>query len=87
MKRFVENQQLGVLYESPCHENDALLAARQMQERTLGQVVDAKETHPPQTLLTLFTRRTDVEPDGVFQSAGYDVKGRQVAVVAAVHLG
>ena len=87
MQGLVENQQVGVFDEGACHEHHALLAAGEVEEGAVGQLVDAEEAHPPEALLALVGGGAHVEAYGVLESAGYDMQGGQVTVVAAMHLG
>ena len=87
VERLVEDEKVGVFDKGTGHEHQALFATRHTEEGTVGQMVDTEESHPPETLLALLGRGTDVETDGVLEAAGHDMEGGEVAVVAAVHLG
>lgn len=60
MKRFVQNQQFGVFYESPCQKTQALLAAAQFQEGAVGNVFYAENLHPLLAYLPLLRRGTEI---------------------------
>ena len=47
---------------------------------------DAKDVHPFQTLVYFLLGGLEVESDGIFQSAGHNLQGRDVLFVAAMHL-
>lgn len=86
MERLVENEQFGILDESPAHQHQPLLAAAELQERAFGQLPDAEKAHPPAALLLLLAIGMDIEPYGVLKSAGHYVDGREVTQVGTVHL-
>lgn len=73
VQRLVKDEKVGVFDEGASHKHQTLLAARHFQERTIGQVVDAEEAHPPKTLLAFLGGGAYVESHGVLQTAGYDV--------------
>ena len=46
MERFVEDKELRVLYECPCHKNQALLTAWELEERGVFLAFKTEDLHP-----------------------------------------
>ena len=86
MKRFVENQQVWTFHECASQQNQSLLTTRHFKEFAISQMSDAKHVHPFHTLVFLFLFRGEVKPDGIFQSTGHNLQGRDVLLVASMHL-
>ena len=63
VQRLVEDEQFWVLDEGTRQEDEALFAARHLEERALGKVLDAEDAHPPPALLLLLFGRLHVEPN------------------------
>ena len=87
MKGFVENEEIGRFDEGSRQQYQALFATRHLEELTISQMLDAKGFHPFQATLFLHLRRTGVETNGIFQSTGHNLDGRDVLLVASMHLG
>ena len=87
MQGFVEDEEFGVFDESPGQEAEALLTAAEAKERCVGHLFDAEDMHPSQAGSSPLWTRTDIESDGVTQSAGYHVDGWNVFKVCSMHFG
>ena len=83
----VQNQQLRVLDKGACQECQALLAARQLQERLVFEGRNSKNIHPPLAHGHLAGLRPLVQADAVVQATGHNLYGGQVLQVGPVHLG
>ena len=87
MKGFVENQQIGRFDKGSRQQYQTLFATRHLKELTISQMLDVKDIHPFETTLFLHLRRTGVEANGIFQSAGHNLYRRDVLFVTPMHLG
>ena len=61
VQRFVEDEQFGVFHECTSQEAESLLAAAQLQERSVSKFLYAEDTHPVETCLPLFWTRPDLK--------------------------
>ena len=75
---FVKNQELWVLDEGSCQENQALLAT--------GEFEEPEDLHPETALVHILVLWFDVETHGIHQSAGYDTDGWQISLIGAMQL-
>ena len=86
VKRFVEYQKLRVFHESTCQKYKSLLAARQLQETPVCQLLYSEYIHPEQTHFPILFFRTLVETDRIVKSACHNIYGRNVLQISPVHL-
>ena len=83
---FVEDEEVGRFDESSRQEAEALFAAAHVQEHPVGQMLNAENAHPGEAGLPLLGPWTYIQPYTIVQPTGYDIYGRQVALVGSVHL-
>ena len=86
MQRLIEYQQVRVLYKRTSQQYKTLLTARHLKELPVGQLLDAEQIHPFYAFILFLFVGLVVQTDSVFQSACHYLYGRDVLLVATVHL-
>ena len=87
VKWLIKDKQIRRLHESARQQYQPLFTTRHLEEFAISQMFDAKDIHPFNTEVFLLLGRTEVKTDGIFKSAGHNLYGRDVLLVASVHLG
>ena len=83
---FVKNQELWVLDEGSCQENQAVLTTGEFEEPDLFFSFETEDLHPETALVHILVLWFDVETHGIHQSAGYDTDGWQISLIGAMQL-
>ena len=86
MERFVENEQFGVFHECTGKQYQSLFTAGEFEECAFLQSLQSKDVHPEAADAIFLFRGFHIKTDAIFQTAGNDAHGRQVAKIGAVHL-
>ena len=87
VERFVEDEEFRVFDERTGQECHPLFAARQREVGTGGQMVQAEHFHPQVGHGAFFGADAAVEANRVVQTAGHDVRCRQVLFIRTEHFG
>ena len=78
---FIEDEQFGFLDEGPCQKHKPLLPIGEAGERSLGEGICAEDAHPVKALPALRVGECPVESNGVGETAGDHLYGRNVSLV------
>ena len=87
MKRFVENEQIGVLDEGACQEAQTLFSAGELEESAVGNSFDAEALHPFLTFCPFLRPRAMIQTDRIRKTGSHNVDGGNVLLISAMELG
>ena len=83
----VEDEQVGILDESPCQQHPSLLSTREQGIFALGESVDVEELHPTVYFQVVFIGEMAEQAHRIVQSTGHNVSHGHGAAIGAIHFG